>query len=197
MFLGEKVSHAVITVPAYFNDAQRQATKDAGMIAGLQVERVLNEPTAAAIAYGLDREKTKEETILVFDLGGGTFDVTLLAIDGGVFEVKATAGDTHLGGEDFDQRMMDHCIAHFKKKHSFDLSGDPKAIARIRRQCEMAKRTLSTQKTAQLEVSAGCKPVRHPRLHHIHELVGMVPLITVRTTAPHCNVRRGAFGCSF
>jgi molecular chaperone DnaK (HSP70) len=153
MFLGEKVTHAVITVPAYFNDAQRQATKDAGMIAGLQVERVLNEPTAAAIAYGLDREKTKEETILVFDLGGGTFDVTLLAIDGGVFEVKATAGDTHLGGEDFDQRMMDHCISHFKKKHSFDLSGDPKAIARIRRQCEMAKRTLSTQKTAQLEVS--------------------------------------------
>ena len=155
MFLGEKVSHAVITVPAYFNDAQRQATKDAGMIAGLTVERVLNEPTAAAIAYGLDREKTKEETILVFDLGGGTFDVTLLAIDGGVFEVKATAGDTHLGGEDFDQRMMDHCIAHFKKKHSFDLSGDPKAIARIRRQCEMAKRTLSTQKTAQLEVRHG------------------------------------------
>ena len=154
MFLGEEVFHAVITVPAYFNDAQRQATKDAGLIAGLQVERVLNEPTAAAIAYGLDREKAKEETILVFDLGGGTFDVTLLTIDGGVFEVKATAGDTHLGGEDFDQRMMDHCIAHFKKKHSYDLSSDPKAIARIRRQCEMAKRTLSTQKTAQLEVRA-------------------------------------------
>jgi len=154
MFLGETVTHAVVTVPAYFNDAQRQATKDAGMIAGLQVERVLNEPTAAAIAYGLDNGKTQEETILVFDLGGGTFDVTLLAIDNGVFEVKATAGDTHLGGEDFDQRMMDYCIANFKKKHSYDLSGDPKAIARIRRQCEMAKRTLSTQKTAQLEIES-------------------------------------------
>lgn len=153
-FLGEKVQHAVVTVPAYFNDAQRQATKDAGMIAGLQVERVLNEPTAAAIAYGLDRDKSKEETILVFDLGGGTFDVTLLAIDNGVFEVKATAGDTHLGGEDFDQRMMDHCIASFKKKHGLDLSGDPKAIARIRRQCETAKRTLSTQKSAQIEIEA-------------------------------------------
>ncbi|KAJ1423191.1 heat shock protein 70 family, partial [Ochromonadaceae sp. CCMP2298] len=105
-FLGEKVEHAVVTVPAYFNDAQRQATKDAGTIAGLKVERVLNEPTAAAIAYGLDRSSTKEENILVFDLGGGTFDVTLLNIDNGVFEVKATAGDTHLGGEDFDQRMM-------------------------------------------------------------------------------------------
>ena len=212
MFLGEKVSHAVITVPAYFNDAQRQATKDAGMIAGLTVERVLNEPTAAAIAYGLDREKTKEETILVFDLGGGTFDVTLLAIDGGVFEVKATAGDTHLGGEDFDQRMMDHCIAHFKKKHSFDLSGDPKAIARIRRQCEMAKRTLSTQKTAQLEVRHGlfafvcftCLSTAsiHAHTHmlthqqsHTIELVGMVSLITVRTishTVTYAEVPSGA-----
>ena len=153
MFLGEKVTHAVVTVPAYFNDAQRQATKDAGMIAGLQVERVLNEPTAAAIAYGLDRVKTKEETILVFDLGGGTFDVTLLTIDDGVFEVKATAGDTHLGGEDFDQRMMDYCISTFKKKHGMmDLTKDPKAVARIRRACETAKRTLSTQKSAQIEV---------------------------------------------
>jgi molecular chaperone DnaK (HSP70) len=123
-FLGETVQHAVVTVPAYFNDAQRQATKDAGLIAGLKVERVLNEPTAAAIAYGLDRSKTKEENILVFDLGGGTFDVTLLTIDNGVFEVKATAGDTHLGGEDFDQRMMDYCIAQFKKKHSLDPSGN-------------------------------------------------------------------------
>jgi molecular chaperone DnaK (HSP70) len=103
-FLGETVSHAVITVPAYFNDAQRQATKDAGLIAGLKVERVLNEPTAAAIAYGLDKLKGKEENILVFDLGGGTFDVSLLTIESGLFEVKATAGDTHLGGEDFDQR---------------------------------------------------------------------------------------------
>ncbi len=151
-YLGEPVKHAVVTVPAYFNDAQRQATKDAGAIAGLQIERIINEPTAAAIAYGLDRGKSKEEIILVFDLGGGTFDVTLLAIDNGVFEVKATAGDTHLGGEDFDQRMMDYCIAQFKKKHNFDLSGDKKAIARIRRACETAKRTLSTQKTTTMEV---------------------------------------------
>ena len=154
MFLGEPVKHAVVTVPAYFNDAQRQATKDAGAIAGLNVERVLNEPTAAAIAYGLDRASDEaEENILVFDLGGGTFDVTLLAIDGGVFEVKATAGDTHLGGEDFDQRMMDHCLATFKKKHGADLSNDSKAIAKIRRQCEMAKRTLSTMKSTNIEVS--------------------------------------------
>lgn len=151
-FLGEPVNHAVVTVPAYFNDAQRQATKDAGTIAGLKVERVLNEPTAAAIAYGLDRAKTKEENILVFDLGGGTFDVTLLTIDNGVFEVKATAGDTHLGGEDFDQRLMDFCIAQFKKKHNMDISGDSKAIARLRRQCETAKRTLSTQKSVNIEV---------------------------------------------
>lgn len=151
-FLGEPVKHAVVTVPAYFNDAQRQATKDAGTIAGLKVERIINEPTAAAIAYGLDRKSTKEENILVFDLGGGTFDVTLLNIDNGVFEVKATAGDTHLGGEDFDQRMMDHCMGVFKKKHGVDLSKDNKAIARLRRQCETAKRTLSTQATAQIEV---------------------------------------------
>ena len=152
-FTGEKIEHAVVTVPAYFNDAQRQATKDAGVIAGLQVERVLNEPTAAAIAYGLDRGKTKEENVLVFDLGGGTFDVTLLVIDNGIFEVKATSGDTHLGGEDFDQRMMDYCISNFKKKNNgLDLTSDKKAMARIRRACETAKRTLSTQTNAQIEV---------------------------------------------
>ena len=156
-FLGEKVNHAVVTVPAYFNDAQRQATKDAGMIAGLKVERVLNEPTAAAIAYGLDRSSSKEENILVFDLGGGTFDVTLLTIDNGVFEVKATAGDTHLGGEDFDQRLMDFCIQQFKKKNNLDLTSDNKAIARLRRQCEIAKRTLSTQTSTQIEVGGGHK----------------------------------------
>jgi heat shock protein 1/8 len=153
-FLGEPVQHAVVTVPAYFNDAQRQATKDAGTIAGLKVERVLNEPTAAAIAYGLDKRTSAsaEENVLVFDLGGGTFDVTLLTIDKGLFEVKATAGDTHLGGEDFDQRLMDYCIAQFRKKHSMDISKDVKAIAKIRRQCEIAKRTLSTQKATQIEV---------------------------------------------
>ncbi|CAM9735575.1 unnamed protein product, partial [Ectocarpus fasciculatus] len=153
-YLGEPVTHAVVTVPAYFNDAQRQATKDAGAIAGLEVARVLNEPTAAAIAYGLDRSNKKEEHILVFDLGGGTFDVTLLTIDDGVFEVKATAGDTHLGGEDFDQRMMDHCTAQFKRMHKIDISGDAKAIARLRRQCESAKRTLSVQNSAQIEVES-------------------------------------------
>lgn len=154
-FLGEKITHAVVTVPAYFNDAQRQATKDAGTIAGLKVERVLNEPTAAAIAYGLDRSNKaqQEENILVFDLGGGTFDVTLLTIDSGVFEVRATAGDTHLGGEDFDQRIMDYCIAQFKKSSGgVDISQDKKAIARLRRQCETAKRTLSTQTSTQIEV---------------------------------------------
>lgn len=156
-FLGEPVKHAVVTVPAYFNDAQRQATKDAGKIAGLKVARVLNEPTAAAIAYGLDRNSNEEENILVFDLGGGTFDVTLLNIDHGIFAVKATAGDTHLGGEDFDQRLMDHCIDAFKKKHGVDLKNDNKAIARLRRQCESAKRTLSTQKSAQIEVSFGMR----------------------------------------
>lgn len=155
-FLGEKITHAVVTVPAYFNDAQRQATKDAGTIAGLKVERVLNEPTAAAIAYGLDRSNKaqQEENILVFDLGGGTFDVTLLTIDSGVFEVRATAGDTHLGGEDFDQRIMDYCIAQFKKSSGgVDISQDKKAIARLRRQCETAKRTLSTQTSTQIEVN--------------------------------------------
>jgi len=153
-FLGEKVSRAVVTVPAYFNDAQRQATKDAGTIAGLTVERVINEPTAAAIAYGLDKQD-REETILVFDLGGGTFDVTLLCIDNGVFEVKSTSGNTHLGGEDFDQRLMDYCIAQFKRKDGVTLErGDKRALQRLRKQCENAKRTLSTQKSATVDCEA-------------------------------------------
>jgi len=126
-FLGQKVEHAVVTVPAYFNDAQRQATKDAGTIAGLKIERVINEPTAAAIAYGLDKQD-REENILVFDLGGGTFDVTLLTIDHGVFEVKATSGNTHLGGEDFDQRLMDYCLSQFKRQSGIDNSGDKRAL---------------------------------------------------------------------
>ena len=138
-FLGCDVKHAVVTVPAYFNDAQRQATKDAGTIAGLKVERVINEPTAAAIAYGLDAAQKpggKEENVLVFDLGGGTFDVTLLTIDSGVFEVRATSGDTHLGGEDFDQRLMAHCVESFKRKHKgMDFSEDPKALQRVRKRC--------------------------------------------------------------
>jgi heat shock protein 1/8 len=147
----------VVTVPAYFNDAQRQATKDAGTIAGLKVARVINEPTAAAIAYGLDKvgDGGKEENVLVFDLGGGTFDVTLLTIDNGVFEVRATSGDTHLGGEDFDQRLMAHCVESFKRKHKgMDVSDDPKALQRIRKQCELAKRALSSATQTTVDVDA-------------------------------------------
>eukprot|EP00590_Aulacoseira_subarctica_P000764 CAMPEP_0172420752 /NCGR_PEP_ID=MMETSP1064-20121228/7091_1 /TAXON_ID=202472 /ORGANISM="Aulacoseira subarctica , Strain CCAP 1002/5" /LENGTH=740 /DNA_ID=CAMNT_0013160847 /DNA_START=44 /DNA_END=2266 /DNA_ORIENTATION=- len=152
-FLGQKVEHAVVTVPAYFNDAQRQATKDAGTIAGLKIERVINEPTAAAIAYGLDKQD-KEENIIVFDLGGGTFDVTLLTIDHGVFEVKATSGNTHLGGEDFDQRLMDYCLQQFKRKSGIDISNDKRALTRLRRQCENAKRTLSSQTIVNIDCEA-------------------------------------------
>ena len=152
-FLGTTVTHAVVTVPAYFNDAQRQATKDAGKIAGLTIERVINEPTAAAIAYGLDK-RDKEENILVFDLGGGTFDVTLLSIDNGVFEVLATAGDTHLGGQDFDQRLMSYFISQFKRQTGIDISNDKRAVQRLRKQCENAKRTLSNQNSATVECDA-------------------------------------------
>jgi len=152
-FLGAKVKRAVVTVPAYFNDAQRQATKDAGTIAGLKVERVINEPTAAAIAYGLDKQD-REETILVFDLGGGTFDVTLLQIDNGVFEVLATSGDTHLGGEDFDQRLMDYFISQFKRQKNIDISKDKRALQRLRKQCEYAKRTLSSQTSTKIDCEA-------------------------------------------
>ena len=150
-----RISLQVVTVPAYFNDAQRQATKDAGAIAGLNVLRILNEPTAAAIAYGLDQkgDRAATQTILVFDLGGGTFDVSLLAIDGGVFEVLATAGDTHLGGEDLDNRLVDHLLATWEKKHpDAPLRGNPHAMARLRREAERAKRTLSTQPSARVEV---------------------------------------------
>eukprot|EP01094_Clydonella_sp_ATCC50884_P000001 TRINITY_DN0_c0_g1_i1.p1 TRINITY_DN0_c0_g1~~TRINITY_DN0_c0_g1_i1.p1 ORF type:complete len:661 (-),score=362.44 TRINITY_DN0_c0_g1_i1:64-2046(-) len=152
-FLGKKVTHAVVTVPAYFSDAQRQATKDAGMIAGLTVERIINEPTAAAIAYGLD-ETSGEKTIIVYDLGGGTFDVTLLTVDNGVFEVLATNGDTHLGGEDFDHRVMEHFLRAFKKKSGLDASGDKRAIQKLRREVERAKRTLSTQHKASVEIES-------------------------------------------
>merc|ERR1712138_323531 len=126
-FLSKTVKHAVITVPAYFNDSQRQATKDAGHIAGLNVLRIINEPTAAAIAYGLDKKGSGERNVLIFDLGGGTFDVSLLTIDDGVFEVKATAGDTHLGGEDFDNKLVEHCVQDFKRKNRKDVSGNPRA----------------------------------------------------------------------
>lgn len=153
-YLGKSVTSAVITVPAYFNDSQRQATKDAGAIAGLNVMRIINEPTAAAIAYGLDKKGGKEKNILIFDLGGGTFDVSVLSIDDGVFEVKATAGDTHLGGEDFDNRMVNHFVQEFKRKHKKDLSGNKRAVRRLRTACERAKRTLSSSTQASIEIDS-------------------------------------------
>ncbi|RNA16070.1 78 kDa glucose-regulated [Brachionus plicatilis] len=152
-YLGKNVTHAVVTVPAYFNDAQRQATKDAGIISGLTVLRIINEPTAAAIAYGLDK-KEGEKNILVFDLGGGTFDVSLLTIDNGVFEVIATNGDTHLGGEDFDNRVMEHFIKLFKKKSGKDIRKDHRAVQKLRREVEKAKRTLSSQFDTRIEIES-------------------------------------------
>ncbi|TFK47237.1 heat shock protein 70 [Heliocybe sulcata] len=152
-YLGQKVTHAVVTVPAYFNDAQRQATKDAGTIAGLTVLRIINEPTAAAIAYGLDK-KGGESRIIVYDLGGGTFDVSLLSIDDGVFEVLATAGDTHLGGEDFDNRVMEHLVKQYKKKTGTDVSNNLRALGKLKREVEKAKRTLSSQQSTRIEIES-------------------------------------------
>jgi heat shock 70kDa protein 1/2/6/8 len=152
-FLGREVKNAVITVPAYFNDSQRQATKDAGSISGLNVLRIINEPTAAAIAYGLDK-KGREKNVLIFDLGGGTFDVSLLTIEEGIFEVKATAGDTHLGGEDFDNRMVEHFAQEFKRKFRKDLSDNQRALRRLRTACERAKRTLSSSTQAHIEIDS-------------------------------------------
>uniref|UniRef100_A0A672LA90 Endoplasmic reticulum chaperone BIP n=1 Tax=Sinocyclocheilus grahami TaxID=75366 RepID=A0A672LA90_SINGR len=152
-YLEEKVTHAVVTVPAYFNDAQRQATKDAGTIAGLIVMRIINEPTAAAIAYGLDKSDGVKN-ILVFDLGGGTFDVSLLTIGNGVFEVVATNGDTHLGGEDFDQRVMEHFIKLYKKKTGKDVRKDNRAVQKLLREVEKAKRALSAQHQAHIEIES-------------------------------------------
>jgi len=152
-YLGKKVTHAVVTVPAYFNDAQRQATKDAGTIAGLTVLRIINEPTAAAIAYGLDK-KEGEKNILVFDLGGGTFDVSILTIDNGVFEVISTNGDTHLGGEDFDQRVIDHFVKVFKKTKGKDIRRDNRAMQKLRREVEKAKRALSSAHQTTIEIES-------------------------------------------
>jgi L1 cell adhesion molecule like protein len=153
-YLGETVKSAVITVPAYFNDSQRQATKDAGAIAGLNVLRIINEPTAAAIAYGLDKQSNGEKNILIFDLGGGTFDVSLLTLDAGVFEVKATAGDTHLGGEDFDNKIVEFCASEFLRKYKIDISGNARALRRLRTQCEKAKRILSSSAQTSIEVDS-------------------------------------------
>jgi len=154
-YLGSKVNDAVVTVPAYFNDSQRQATKDAGSICGMNILRIINEPTAAAIAYGLDKKGMGEQNVLIFDMGGGTFDVSLLTIEDGIFEVKATAGDTHLGGEDFDNRIVDFCVQDFKRKNrGKDLSGNQRALRRLRTQCERAKRTLSSSTQATIEIDS-------------------------------------------
>eukprot|EP00558_Chaetoceros_sp_UNC1202_P014475 CAMPEP_0197233642 /NCGR_PEP_ID=MMETSP1429-20130617/1652_1 /TAXON_ID=49237 /ORGANISM="Chaetoceros sp., Strain UNC1202" /LENGTH=651 /DNA_ID=CAMNT_0042691935 /DNA_START=43 /DNA_END=1998 /DNA_ORIENTATION=- len=152
-YLGKEVNNAVVTVPAYFNDSQRQATKDAGSIAGLNVLRIINEPTAAAIAYGLDK-KGEEKNVLIFDLGGGTFDVSLLTIEDGIFEVKATAGDTHLGGEDFDNRVVDYFLTDFKRKNRKDMSKNNRSLRRLRTACERAKRTLSSSTQAHIEIDS-------------------------------------------
>ena len=157
-YLGEDVKDVVITVPAYFNDGQRQATKDAGQIAGLNVLRIINEPTAAAIAYGLNNKKN-EQNVLIFDLGGGTFDVSLLNIDDGIFEVRATAGDTHLGGEDFDNLLMQHFMAEFKRKHKVDITGNKRSLRRLKTACEKAKRTLSSSATANIEIDSLCEGI--------------------------------------
>ena len=153
-YLGKKVKNAVVTVPAYFNDAQRASTKDAGAIAGLNIIRIINEPTAAAIAYGLDKKSEKEKNILIFDLGGGTFDVSILNIEEGIFEVKATAGDTHLGGEDFDSRLVKHFVQEFKRKHKHDITDNPRALRRLRTACERAKRTLSASTQTSIEIDS-------------------------------------------
>ncbi|KAL2899041.1 Heat shock cognate 70 kDa protein [Bienertia sinuspersici] len=155
-YLGNPIKNAVVTVPAYFNDSQRQATKDAGVISGLNVMRIINEPTAAAIAYGLDKKASSsgEKNVLIFDLGGGTFDVSLLTIEEGIFEVKATAGDTHLGGEDFDNRMVNHFVQEFKRKHKKDISGSPRSLRRLRTACERAKRTLSSTAQTTIEIDS-------------------------------------------
>merc|ERR1712002_1025662 len=153
-YLGKTVTDAVVTVPAYFNDSQRQATKDAGIISGLNVLRIINEPTAAAIAYGLDKKVGGERNVLIFDLGGGTFDVSILTIEDGIFEVKSTAGDTHLGGEDFDNRLVDHFIKEFKRKHKKDITSNKRALRRLRTACERAKRTISSSAQASIEIDS-------------------------------------------
>merc|ERR1712126_643457 len=153
-YLGANIKDAVITVPAYFNDSQRQATKDAGTISGLNVLRIINEPTAAAIAYGLDKKVDGAKNVLIFDLCGGTFDVSVLSIEDGIFEVKSTAGDTHLGGEDFDNRLVNHFIQEFKRKHKKDISGSKRAVRRLRTACERAKRTLSSSTQAAIEIDS-------------------------------------------
>lgn len=155
-FLGGEAVDAIVTVPAYFNDSQRQATKDAGKIAGLNILRIINEPTAAALAYGLDKKFKEERNVLIFDLGGGTFDVSVLSLENGLFEVRSTNGHTHLGGEDFDNRLVDYCATEFKKKNKVDVRDNPKALRRLRGYCEKAKRTLSTTTQTTIDIDALC-----------------------------------------
>ncbi len=153
-YLGTKITDAVVTVPAYFNDSQRQATKDAGVISGLNVLRIINEPTAAALAYGLDKKTNGEQNVLIFDCGGGTFDLSILTIEDGIFEVKSTAGDTHLGGEDFDNRLVNYFVEEFKRKYKHDITNNRRSVRRLRTACERAKRTLSNSATANIEIES-------------------------------------------
>jgi heat shock protein 1/8 len=153
-YLGEEITDAVITVPAYFNDSQRQSTKDAGRIAGLNVLRIINEPTAAALAYGLDKQNSSELNVLIFDMGGGTTDITLLTLEDGLFQVRATSGDSHLGGEDIDNRLVDYCVQQFQRKYNIDPCNSPRSIRRLRTACENAKRILSTSNQTTIEVDS-------------------------------------------
>jgi heat shock protein 1/8 len=191
-YLGGEVKEAVITVPAYFNDAQRQATKDAGTIAGLKVLRIINEPTAAAIAYGLDKTKDAEHNVLIFDCGGGTHDLSILTIDSGVFEVKATAGDTHLGGEDFDNLMVEHCVEEFKRKNKIDLSGNSRALRRLRTACERAKRSLSSASQAGIEIDSLAEGIDFNYIMTRAKFESLCEPVFRRTVAPLDNLLRDA-----
>jgi L1 cell adhesion molecule like protein len=192
-FLGQDVTSAVITVPAYFNDSQRQATKDAGAIAGLNVLRIINEPTAAALAYGLDRITNKgEQNILIFDCGGGTHDLSVLTLEEGVFEVKATAGDTHLGGEDFDNLLVDYCVAEFKKKSRADVAGNPRALRRLRTACERAKRTLSSATQATVEIDSLAEGVDFTTTITRAKFESLCDPVFKRTVAPLDQLLRDA-----
>ena len=192
-YLGCEVKDAVITVPAYFNDSQRQATKDAGVIAGLNVLRIINEPTAAALAYGLDRKKAGEQNVLIFDCGGGTHDVSLITIDDGVFEVKATAGDTHLGGEDFDSAMVDWCVQEFQKKNkNVDLKSNARALRRLRTACERAKRSLSTSTQANIEIDALAEGIDFTSVITRAKFESLCDAAFRRTIAPLDQVLRDA-----
>lgn len=194
--LGKRVKKMVVTVPAYFNDAQRQATKDAGVIAGVEVIRVINEPTAAAIAYGMDKSG-KSQNVMIFDLGGGTFDVSILNIDEGIFEVKATGGDTYLGGEDFDQRLVEFCMQEFKRKCKVDLAGNARALRRLRTACERAKRTLSTTASTTIEVEALvdgmdlCVPVTRARFEELNADLFRKCMDTVEQVMRDADMSRG------